>query len=122
MGEYEQSWVNPPCVGVSQLEHDDRTDRLAFVHQIEALVDLLQFEDVRNHRVDLDLSVHVPIDDFRHVGAAARAAERGAFPDTAGHELERPGGDLLARLGDADDHGDAPAAMASLERLAHYGG
>src|SRR5882757_1335118 len=118
MGECEQSWVNPPCAGVSRLEHDDRTDRLAFVHQIEALVDLLQFEDVRDHRVDLNLSVHVPIDDFRHIGAAARAAERGAFPDAAGHELERPGGDFLARLGDTDDYGDAPAAMASLECLA----
>jgi hypothetical protein len=31
--------------------------------------------------VDLDLAVHVPVDDLRHVGPAARAAEGGAFPD-----------------------------------------
>src|SRR5258708_4226205 len=114
--------VNPPCGWCFGLENDDRTDRLALVHQIESLVDLLQFEDVRDHRIDLDLSVHVPIDDFRHISAAPRAAERGALPDAAGHELERPGGDLLAGLRDADDHGDAPAAMARLERLAHHGG
>src|SRR5471032_186987 len=66
------------------LEHDDRTDRLAFVHQIEALVDLLELEGVGDHWVDLDLSVHVPVDDFRHIGAAACAAKRGSLPDAAG--------------------------------------
>src|SRR5262249_10717179 len=69
-----------------------------------------------------NLSVHVPVDDFRNVGAAAGAAERGAFPDAAGHELEGPGGNFLAGLRDADDDGDAPAAMAAFQRLAHYGG
>src|SRR5882672_2271092 len=68
------------------LENDDRTDRLAFVHQIKTLVDLLQLEDMGNHRVDLDLSVHVPVDDLRHIGAAAGAAERGALPDPAGDQ------------------------------------
>jgi hypothetical protein len=51
-------------------------------------------ERVGDHRVDLDLAVHVPVDDLRHVGAAARAAERGALPDPPGDQLERPGGDL----------------------------
>ncbi|MBA7651457.1 hypothetical protein ES703_59276 [subsurface metagenome] len=46
---------------------------------------------MRDHRVDLDFSLHVPVDDFGHVGAAARAAEGGAFPDPPGDELERPG-------------------------------
>jgi hypothetical protein len=41
-------------------------------------------------RVDVDLAVHVPVDDLRHVGAAARAAEGGALPDAAGDQLERP--------------------------------
>src|SRR5215211_338257 len=72
-------------------EYDDRTDRLAFVHQIETLVDFLELEDMGDHRIDLNLSVHVPVYDLRHVGAAARAAERSAFPHPAGHELERPG-------------------------------
>jgi hypothetical protein len=30
--------------------------------------------------VDVDLAFHVPVDDPRHVGAAAGAAERGALP------------------------------------------
>jgi hypothetical protein len=66
-------------------EHDDRTNRFAFMHQIESLVDLLELEDMGDHRIDLDLSVHVPVDDFGNIGAAARTAERRALPDAAGH-------------------------------------
>jgi len=51
--------------------------------------------------------------------AAARAAERGAFPDAPGDELERPGRNLLARAGDADDDADPPAAMAAFQGLPH---
>src|SRR5213078_3883806 len=76
---------------------------------------------VGDQLVDLDLLVHVPVDELGHVGAAARPAERGALPDPAGDELERPRRDLLARARDADDHADAPAAVAALERLAHQG-
>src|SRR3981081_4351561 len=103
-------------------EYDDRTDRLAFVHQIEALVDFLELEDMGDHRIDLNLSVHVPVNDLRHVGAAPRPAEGGSFPDAAGHKLERPGCDFLAGFRDADDDGDAPAAMTAFQRLSHHGG
>ena len=47
------------------------------------------------------------------------AAEGGAAPDPAGHELEGAGGDLLAGAGDADDRALAPALVAAFERLAH---
>src|ERR1700733_1593249 len=104
------------------LEHDDRTDRLALVHQIETLVDLLQFENVGNHRINLDLAVHVPVDDFRHVGPAPRAAERGALPDPAGDQLERPCRDFLAGFRHADHDRYAPAAVAGFQRLTHHSG
>src|SRR6266481_5097793 len=105
------------CLTLLISEYDDRTDRLAFVHQIEALVDFLQLEDMGDHRIDLDLSVHVPVNDLRHIGAATRAAERGAFPHAAGHKLERPGRDFLSGFRHPDYHGDSPAAMARLKRL-----
>src|SRR5687768_17990709 len=79
----------------AQSVHHHRTDRLAALHQLEAVVDVLELEPVRDQRVDLNLAVHVPVDDLRHVAAAARAAESGAFPHAPGHELERPCGDLL---------------------------
>src|SRR5262249_56242178 len=59
------------------------------------------------------------IDDFRHVGAAARAAEGGALPDAPGDQLEGARCDLRAGRRDSDDDGLAPAAMAGVERLAH---
>src|SRR3954466_5250847 len=100
--------------------HHHRTDRLAGLHQREALVDVFQFQRVGDQVVDVDLAFHVPVDDLRHVGAAPGAAERGALPYATGDELERPRPDLLARAGDADDDGDAPAAVAALERLPHH--
>src|SRR3546814_12383856 len=95
---------------------------LARVHQVEALVDLVQRQDVGDHRVDLDLAIHVPVDDLGHVCAAPGAAEGGALPHATGDELERAGGDFLARFGDADDDAFTPAAVAAFERGAHHFG
>src|ERR1700678_4282522 len=75
-----------------------------------------------DHGIDLDLAIHVPVDDFRHVGTAARTAERRALPDPPGHELERPGGDFLSGFRPPDDHRYAPAAMTGFQRLSHHGG
>ena len=47
--------------------NDDAPDALALVHQLEPLVDVRQRHGVRDHRIDLDLALHVPVDDFRHV-------------------------------------------------------
>src|SRR5450432_4034142 len=89
------------------------------MHQIESVVDVLERHLVRNEIIDVDFAVHVPIDDFGHVGAAPRAAERGALPDATGDQLERPRGDFFARAGDANDDRNPPAAVGALERLAH---
>src|SRR5262245_11531673 len=90
------------------LVHDDRADRLSLVHQIESFIDLIKLEHVGDHRIDLDFSVHVPVDDLRNVGAAFRPAESGAAPDAAGHKLEWTSGDFLAGLRHADDDAFAP--------------
>src|SRR5574338_577828 len=105
---------------VSKSIKHNRPDRLPRVHQVEALVDVLEAEDVGDHRIDLDLPVHVPVDDLRNVGASLGAAERGAAPVAPGDELEGPRCNLLPRLGDADDDAGAPAAMATLERGPHH--
>src|SRR4029453_18835388 len=99
---------------------DHRPDRFALVHEFEAFIDPGKRQDVGNQVIDVDLAVHVPIDDLWHVSAAACAAERGAFPYTACHQLERAGANLLAGAGNADDHRHTPSAMAALERLAHH--
>src|SRR5262249_44828684 len=74
--------------------HDDAPDALALVHQLESLVDVGQRHGMRDHRVDFDLALHVPVDDFRHVGAPARAAKGRALPDAPGDQLEWAGCDL----------------------------
>src|SRR5690606_23514908 len=99
---------------------DDTADRLARMHQLEALVDVGERERVGDHRIDLDLALHVPVHDLRHVGAAACAAEGGALPHPAGNELEGAGCDLCAARRNPDDDRYAPAAMAGFERLAHH--
>src|SRR5450631_456474 len=85
-------------------KHNHATYRFPRVHQVESLIDVGKFQFMRNEIVDVDLAVHVPIDDFRHVAPALGAAERGAFPHAAGDELERARLDFLAGTGDADDH------------------
>src|SRR5882757_7817095 len=101
------------------LERDHRADRLALVHQIEGIVDLLNRHHVSDEIIDVDLLVHVPVDDARHLGAATNAAECRAAPVASGDQLERPGADFLARARDADNDRRAPATMTTLEGLAH---
>src|SRR3977135_1135129 len=122
MGGYEQSWLILLVLDVLDSEYDNRSDRFAFVHQVKSLVDFFELEDMRDHRVDLDFSVHVPVDDLRYIGAAAGTAERGTLPYAAGDELERACRNFLAGFGDPDHYRDAPSAMAGFECLPHHSG
>src|SRR6187549_4011369 len=90
------------------LEGDYGANGLTLVHEIESVVDPVERHHVGDEVVDVDLLVHVPVDDLRYVGAAARAAERRALPDAAGYQLERARLDLLPRARDADDDRYAP--------------
>src|SRR6059058_1447957 len=94
---------------------NDAANALPRMHQLEALVDLVELQDMRDHRVDRDLPVHVPVDDLGHIGAALGAAEGRAPPVAAGDQLERASGNFLARLGDADDDAGAPAAVTTFQ-------
>src|SRR5215831_17048559 len=102
-----------------RLKQHHAADACAGMHQIEALVDVGERQGVRDHGIDLDLLLHVPVDNFRHVGAAPRTAKGCPLPHTAGDELERAGGDFLAGTGNADDHAHTPAPVARLQRLTH---
>ena len=94
-------------------------NRLALVHQVEGVVDLVERHGVGDEIVDIDLAFHIPIDDPRHIRASARAAEGGAFPDPSGHQLERPRLDFGAGRRDPDDDALAPPLVATFERLPH---
>src|SRR5687768_9257072 len=98
---------------------DHGTNRLALVHQSERFVDARERQLVGDQTVDVDLTIHVPVDDLRHIRATARATEGRAFPYPSCDELKRSRGDFLTCARHADDHADAPAAMTTLERLSH---
>src|SRR6478736_8216790 len=85
------------------LKRDHAADGFSALHQFERVVDFAQRHHMRDHRVDLDLALHVPVDDFRHVTAPARAAKGGALPHPPGDELERTGRNLSACRCDAND-------------------
>src|SRR5688572_29184175 len=68
---------------------DHAPDRLPGMHEVERVVDVRERHRVRDQVVDVDLALHVPVDDLRHIGAAARAAERRTLPHTPRDQLER---------------------------------
>ena len=88
---------------------------LPCVHQVKAFVDLIQGQFVGDHRVDLDLAVHVPIDDLWDVRAALGPAKRGAAPDAACDQLEGTGGNFGTCGRHADDDAFTPAFVRGLK-------
>src|SRR3546814_11946948 len=59
------------------------------------------------------------ISDWSSDVCSSDLAERGAAPGPPGHQLERPGGDLLAGPGDADDDALAPSLVSTFKGLPH---
>src|SRR5260370_33289706 len=49
---------------------DDAPDALAFVHQIDPLVDVRERHSMRDHRIDVDSAVRAPTADLRNHGTA----------------------------------------------------
>src|SRR3546814_10195836 len=89
------------------------------MHQVECPIDIIKRHGVGNQVVNIDLAVHIPVDDLGHVSPAPRAAKGAPLPYAAGDELERPGGNFLASFGNTDDDAFTPASMAAFRRLAH---
>src|SRR5262249_54841531 len=71
------------------LELDHASDAVLGLHQLEAAVDVIELDAVRDERVDVDVAVQVALDELRHLVVALHAAER-----RAGHA---PAGDQKAR-------------------------
>src|SRR6185437_15610732 len=114
------SWNGPASRRHGIAVADDRADHLAFVHQVERFIDLLQRQHLRDELVHLQPALHVLVDIARQLRAALDAAECGTAPDPSRHELERSRADLLPRRRDTDDGGLAPALVAALQRGTHH--
>src|SRR4051812_12318032 len=93
----------------------DAADRFTAVHEIESFVDVLEPQRLRDHRVDGNPPVHIPVDDLGNIGPSPRPAERGSTPYPAGHQLEWPRCDLLSATGNSMmiDSPQIPVALIS---------
>ena len=89
------------------------------MHQIKSLIDFIKRQRVGDHRVDINLSIHVPIDNLWHIGSATRTPKSGATPASSSYQLERTGADLLTRTGNANDDRFTPSFMRTFKRLTH---
>src|SRR5262249_3344312 len=67
-----------------RLKNNHAADRFALAHQGESLIDVAKRHRVGDHRVDLDSSFHVPVDDFRQIRPRAppKAVPRQTRPVT----------------------------------------
>src|SRR4051812_47125139 len=72
-----------------RLQLDHAPDAVLVMHQLEAVVDLVERDPVRDERVDVQITVEVALDELRDLVAALDAAERRA--------ADAPAGDLVAR-------------------------
>ena len=72
-----------------QLPHiHNAPNAVAGVHVVECVVDAAQVLAMGDELVDLELAVHIVVDEIAHLRAALDAAEGAALPYAAGDELE----------------------------------
>jgi hypothetical protein len=58
------------------------------VHIVESIIDAAQVLAMSDELVNLELAVHVIVDEAAHLAATLDASESATLPDTAGDELE----------------------------------
>src|SRR5919108_2917754 len=100
-------------------EDDHAADAVLRLHQLEAAVDLVQRERVRDERIHVELAVEPSLDKAWHAVAALHAAEGRAGDPAAGDEVARDDVERLALARDAAHRGEAPAHPSRLDRLSH---
>lgn len=87
----------------------------------ESRVDILERLGVGDEVVNLERAVLVSLDNLRQLSSALDTAKSRSLPHSAGDQLERSGGNLLASSSNTNDDGLAPALVAGLESLSHDG-
>src|SRR6266545_2159618 len=89
-------------------EVDHAADAVLRFHQLEAAVDLVERELVRDERVDVDLAGEIAVDELRYLVASLDAAEGRARHAAAGDQEARDDVERLAFARDAADGREAP--------------
>ena len=73
-----------------------------------------------DHRVNLNLAIHIPVYNFRDIRAPSCPAKGRAAPGTTGHQLKGAGADLFASPRHTDNNGFAPAFMGAFQCDTHH--
>lgn len=84
------------------------------MHEIEGFVDIGEGHFMRDEVIDIDFTLHVPVDNFRDIGASSGTPKSGPSPGAPGDQLERSGRYFLTGAGNANNAALAPAFMAAL--------
>lgn len=100
------------------LNQHDTANRFPSFHQVEAFVELLELQSMRNQRIEQNLFLHVPVDDlWQFVEASAAHVAAGPLP--AHHQMCGRRANVAPVRCNADDVATAPREIRALEGLAH---
>ncbi len=104
---------------ISKIEMNHAANTLAFVHQVEGLIDLFQPHGVRDEGVQGNLPFLCFLYITWQLGAPLHATESRTSPDAAGDQLERTRAELCPCRGNPDDGRFPPAFVAALQGSPH---
>src|SRR4249919_119874 len=102
------------------LEGDDAANPVLRLHELEAVVDLVQGEPVAQEGLDVDLAAEPTLDELGNLCPALDAAERRPRHPTPGDEEARDDVEGLPLARDADHGREAPRLARGLDGLAHH--
>ena len=119
VGQRDQGPIGGHAPWPTHVELDDAPDAVLVVHEVEALVDFVERDPVRDERVDVELAVQVELHELRDLVAALDAAEGRARDAATGDQVARGDVQRLALAGHAGDRAQAPAHARGLDGLPH---
>ena len=73
-----------------------------------------------NQVINIDLALHIPVNNLRYIGATTGATKGSTAPRAACYQLERSGSNLFPSPCYAHNATFTPAFVASFKRLTHH--
>src|SRR4051794_3388088 len=110
---------SPRRAPTSSGELHDAANAVLALHELEAAVDVVEREAVRDEGIDVDLAREVAVDELRDLLAALDPAERRAHHAPAGDQVARHDVEGFALARDARHAAGAPSHPGGLDGLAH---
>merc|ERR1719494_553147 len=100
-------------------EMNDTANAFPCMHNIECFIDLIQSEVMGDEFINLQFVIHVLINKFWNRVTTLVTSKSRSFPNSAGHQLEGSGTDLLASCSDTNDNRFSPTLVAGFQSRSH---